>query len=205
MRALTEVVAAVRHTVEKLGPLIHESSVRGIVTGEQAHQLNYHCDLLLHGGRFDWEHYFENGAWAVLERKGRQRSKEERQKFEERAHYLKIEKCIESWSKKQPLARFTYDYLCDLVHPNKGSNLVLLVKREQSVLFDVDGSVEIGHLIFDRIFPLVVKLCVDETRNGSRPSRIPEISVCRWHLIETGLFDRRSACVTSIDATADPE
>jgi hypothetical protein len=108
MRALTEVVAAVRHTVEKLGPLIHESSVRGIVTGEQAHQLNYHCDLLLHGGRFDWEHYFENGAWAVLERKGRQRSKEERQKFEERAHYLKIEKCIESWSKKQPLARFTY-------------------------------------------------------------------------------------------------
>jgi hypothetical protein len=163
MRALIEVVAAVRHTLEKLGPLIHECSARGIVTGEQAQQLNYHCDLLLHGGRFDWEHYFENGAWAVLERKGKQRSKEERQKFEERARYLKIEKCIESWSKKQPLARFAYDYLCDLVHPNKGSNLVLLVKREQSVLFDVDGSIEIGHLIFDRIFPLIIKLCMDET------------------------------------------
>jgi hypothetical protein len=163
MRALIEVVAAVRHTLEKLEPLIHECSTRGIVTGEQAQQLNYHCDLLLHGGRFDWEHYFENGAWAVLERKGKQRSKEERQKFEERARYLKIEKCLESWSKKQPLARFAYDYLSDLVHPNKGSNLVLLVKREQSVLFDVEGSIEIGHLIFDRIFPLIIKLCMDET------------------------------------------
>jgi hypothetical protein len=163
MRALVEAVAAVRHTLEKLEPLIHECSTRGIVTGEQAQQLNYYCDLLLHGGRFDWEHYFQNGAWAVLERKGKQRSKEERQRFEERARYLKIEKCIESWSRKRPLARFAYDYLCDLVHPNKGSNLVLLVNREQNVLFDVDGSIEIGNLIFDRIFPLIIKLCMDET------------------------------------------
>jgi len=163
MRALVEAVAAVRHTLEKLGPLIRECSDRGIVTAEEAHQLNYHSDLLLHGGRFDWQHYFENDAWAVLERKGKQRSKEERQKFEERARYLKLEKCIDSWSKKQPLARFAYDYLCDLVHPNKGSNLVLLVKRGQSVLFDVDGSIELGYLIFERIFPLVIKLCMDET------------------------------------------
>lgn len=163
MRALVEVVAAVRHTLEKLAPLIHESSNSGIITAEETRQLNYHCDLLLHGGRFDWQHYFENDAWAVLERKGKQRSKEERQKFEERARYLKIEKCIESWSKKQPLARFAYDYLSDLVHPNKGSNLVLLVKRGQSVLFDVDGSIELGYLIFERIFPLVIRLCMDET------------------------------------------
>jgi hypothetical protein len=163
MRALVEVVAAVRYTLEKLEPLIHEFSSRGVVTAEQAQQLNHHCDLLLHGGRFDWEHYFENGAWAVLERKGKPRSKEERQKFEERARYLKIDRCIESWSKKQPLAHFAYDYLCDLVHPNKGSNLVLLLKREQSVLFDVDGSIELGNLIFDKIFPLVIKLCMDET------------------------------------------
>jgi hypothetical protein len=163
MRALIEVVATVRHTLEKLEPLIRECSNRGIVTAEEVHQLNYHCDLLLHGGRFDWQHYFENDAWAVLERKSKQRPKEERKQFEERARYLKIEKCIDSWSKKQPLVRFAYDYLCDLVHPNKGSNLVLLVKRGQNVLFDVDGSIELGYLIFEKIFPLAVKLCMDET------------------------------------------
>jgi hypothetical protein len=60
-----------------LEPLIQECISRGDVTTEQAHQLNYHCDLMLHGERFDGEHYFENGAWT-LERKGKQRSKEER-------------------------------------------------------------------------------------------------------------------------------
>jgi hypothetical protein len=111
MRALVEVVAAVRHTLENLDPLIRECSSRGVITADEVGQLNLHCDLLLHGGRFDWAHYFESGAMAVLERKGKQRPKEQRQQFEARARYLKIEKCIESWSKKQPLARFAYDYL----------------------------------------------------------------------------------------------
>ena len=163
MRALVEVVAAVRHTLEKLEPLIHECISRGLVTSDEARQLNHHCDLLLHGGRFDWGHYFENGAWAVLERKGKPRSKEERREYEERARYLKVENCIKSWSKKQPLAGFAYDYLCDLVHPNKGSNLVLLAEQGQSAVFDVDGSKGLGYIIFDRIFPLVIKLCMDET------------------------------------------
>jgi hypothetical protein len=162
MRALLEVIAAVRHTLERLEPLIHECASRGSVTPEQADLLNYHCDLLLHGGRFDWTHYFERGAWAVLEKKTKQRSKEERQQFEERSRYLKIDKCLESWSKKQPLVRFAYDYLCDLVHPNKGSNLVLLVERRHGPVFDVDGSKGLAYLIFDRIFPLVIKLCMDE-------------------------------------------
>jgi hypothetical protein len=165
MRALIEVIAAVRHTLERLAPLIHECTVHGIVTSEEARQLNYHCDLLLHGGRFDWLHFFENGAWAVLEKKGKPRSKEERQKYEEQSRYLKVEKCLESWSKKQPLTRFAYDYLCDVVHPNKRSNLVLLVEREQNALFDVDGSKGLGYLIFDKIFPLVIKLCMDEVHH----------------------------------------
>ena len=105
MRALIESVAAVRHTLEKLAPLIHECTVRGIVTADDARQLNYHCDLLLHGGRFDWQGFFEQGVTATLEKKTRVRPKHERQQFEERRHYLKVEKCIESWSKKQPLGR----------------------------------------------------------------------------------------------------
>jgi hypothetical protein len=131
VRALLEVVAAVRYTLEKMKPIIHECATRGTVTAEEAHQLNYHCDLLLHGGRFDWQAFFEEGAWAVLEKKNKPRTKEERKQFEERARYLKVDTCMKSWSKDQPLAGFAYDYLCDLVHPNKGSNLTVIVEREQ--------------------------------------------------------------------------
>lgn len=163
MRALIEVVAAVRHTLENLEPLIHECTARGVVTSEQARQMNFHCDLLLHGGQFDWGHYFEKGAWAVLEKKSKQRCKEERQEYAQQTRYLKVENCMKTWSKKQPLARFAYDFLCDLVHPNKGSNLVLLVERKSGALFDVDGTNAVGYMIFDRIFPLAIKLCMEET------------------------------------------
>jgi hypothetical protein len=125
----------------------------------------YQAASVLHGGRFDWGHYFENGARAVLERKGKPRSKEERRKYEERTRYLRVEDCIKSWSKKQPLAGFAYDYLCDLVHPNNGSKLVLLAERGHGAVFDVDGSKGLGYTIFDRIFPLVIKLCMDETNH----------------------------------------
>jgi hypothetical protein len=72
---------------------------------------------------------------------------------------------MKSWSQKQPLAGFVYDYLCDLVHPNKGSNLTVLVDREQGAMFDVDGPAKLGMFIFDKIFALVVRLCSDEFAN----------------------------------------
>jgi len=101
----------------------------------------------------------------MLEKKNKARSKEERKRFAERSHYLKVEKCMKSWSEKQPLAGFVYDYLCDLVHPNKGSNLTVLVQRERSAMFDVDGPAKVGMFIFDKIFALVVRLCSDEFAN----------------------------------------
>ena len=62
MRALVEVVAAVRYTLEKMTPIIHTCSNKGTITAEEARQLNYHCDLLLHGGRFDWAEFFQHGV-----------------------------------------------------------------------------------------------------------------------------------------------
>jgi hypothetical protein len=162
MRSMLEVVAAVRYTLKKIQPIIHESGVRGTVTGEDASQLNYHCDLLLHGGRFDWATFFQDGISGALERKNKTRSKEERREFAERAQYLKVESCMKSWSKDQALAGFTYDYLSDLVHPNKGSNLIIITQREQGPTFDVEGQKPLGLLIFDKIFALFARLCSDE-------------------------------------------
>jgi hypothetical protein len=162
MRALIEVVATVRYTVEKMLPIIHLASTRGTITAEEARQLDYECALLLHGGRFDWPAFFQEGAWAMLNKKTKVRSKGERKQYAEKTHYLKMEKCMKDWSISEPLAGFVYDYLNDLVHPNKGSNLTVIVQREQGPMFDVDGPPALGFVIFDKIFPLVVRLCADE-------------------------------------------
>jgi hypothetical protein len=162
MRTLLEVVAAVRYSLGKMRPIIHDCSARGMVTADEARQLNYHCDLLLPGGQFDWQAFFEEGAWAMVGKKNQKRTKQERQEFGQQSHYLRVGKCLESWSKDQPLAGFAYDYLCDLVHLNKGSNLIVLVERQQGPLFDVEGPAKLEMLIFDKIFALVVKLCANE-------------------------------------------
>ena len=162
MRASVEVVAAVRYTIKKMQPIIHECAVRGTVTGEEARQLNHHCDLLLHGGRFDWVSFFQDGISGAIERKNKIRSKEERRQFGEREHYLKVDTCMKNWSKDQALAGFAYDYLCDLVHPNKGSNLIIVAEREQGPTFDVEGRKPLGLLIFDKIFALFTRLCAEE-------------------------------------------
>ena len=97
-----------------------------------------------------------------MDKKKKNRPKEERSQFAAKSQYLKVKTCMESWAKVQPLAEFAYDYLCDLVHPNKGSNLIILVEHDLQAMFDVDGAAKLGMSIFDKIFPLVVRLCADE-------------------------------------------
>jgi hypothetical protein len=59
-----------------------------------------------------------------------------------------------------PAAEFIYDYLSDLVHPNKGSNLVLLVERDGGPVFAADGESRMGMIIFERIFPYAASMCI---------------------------------------------
>jgi hypothetical protein len=47
-----------------------------------------------------------------------------------------------------------------LVHPNKGSNLVLLVERGGGPVFDVGTENRFGTIIFERIFPYAASMCM---------------------------------------------
>ncbi len=51
--------------------------------------------ILLHGGRFNWNAYFTEGAAAIVDRKRMKRTREEKVKFE--MNSLRIGKCIEDW------------------------------------------------------------------------------------------------------------
>ena len=101
---------------------------------------------------------FEEGAAAIVDRKRMKRTKEEKAKHEKNS--IRIGDCIKDWGKESPAAEFIYDYLCDLVHPNKGSNLVLLVERDGGAVFDVGTESRMGMMIFERIFPFAASMCM---------------------------------------------
>lgn len=159
LRAYVELVAAVRFTVKQIQPLIRDAVVSGQISSDAARSIAYHMEILLHGGRFNWAAYFEKGAAGIVDRKLVKRTREEKAKFE--LSGLRIGKCIEHWGKDSPAVDFIYDYLCDLVHPNKGSNLVLLVERDNGPVFDVGHPSRMGMLIFERIFPYAASLCIE--------------------------------------------
>jgi hypothetical protein len=159
LRGYAELVAAVRFTVKRMEPLVRDAVSRGQVSHDMAQSLASHMQILLHGGRFNWAAYFEEGAAAVVDRKRLKRMQQEKAKFE--MNSLRIGKCIDDWGKESPAAQFIYDYLSDLVHPNKGSNLVLLVEREGGPVFDVESGSRMGMLIFERIFPYAASMCME--------------------------------------------
>lgn len=158
LRGYVELVAALRYTVKRATPIVQEAAATGQITAEQARQLANHLNLLLHGGRFNWATYFEQGAKGVIDRRQVKRSKEERQKFE--FNNLRIAKCVDDWAKETPAAEFIYDYLCELVHPNKGSNLILLSEIDGKATFDAKGNGSLALVILNGIFPAAVSMCL---------------------------------------------
>ncbi|QNP43470.1 hypothetical protein H9L15_01260 [Sphingomonas daechungensis] len=158
LRAYAELVATVRFTAKEMMPLIQDAAETGSISVENARTLSSKLNTLLHGGRFNWPLYFEEGAKAVLDRKRAKTTKEERRKFE--TNSLRVGTCFEKWAEEEPAVEFIYDYLCDLVHPNKGSNLILLVERGGNVVFDTSPSSQMGWVIFGRIFPFAASMCL---------------------------------------------
>jgi len=156
-RAYVELVASLRFTVGEMRPIIEKWGADDCVPAEDLERLAYRLHLILYGGRFDWQTYFLEGAKTVMDRKQVKKTKEERKKFD--TLHLRIGACVESWSAEAPEAGFIYDFLCDLVHPNKGSNLVLLQERDGSAVFSADGPTSMGMQIFERIMPYALSLC----------------------------------------------
>lgn len=158
LRGYVELVAAARYTINRMKPLVIDASASGQVSSIVGKKLTEHLQILLRGGRFDWATYFEEGPAAILDKKRMKRTQQQKSQFENSS--LRIGNCITDWAKDNPSVEFIYDYLCDLVHPNKGSNLILLVDSEEGVIFDADRRSRIGMLILERIFPYVASMCL---------------------------------------------
>jgi hypothetical protein len=148
LRAMIEMSSMLRMTTHQLQPLIDKAVNAGEFTNEEGREILRQLSLLLHGGKFDWATYFLKGAKAVLDGRDRPVGNGESASKE----MLRVSKCIKSWAKETPVAGFVYDYLCDLVHPNKGSNLLMIEEGENEMAFGVEGASKIGWLIFDQIF-----------------------------------------------------
>jgi hypothetical protein len=76
----------------------------------------------MHGSRFDWMKFFTTDKKTFAEKL----IEEAKAKNKDYVESLPIARLLDSWNKDMPELRFYYDFFSDLVHPNLGSNLLLM-------------------------------------------------------------------------------
>jgi hypothetical protein len=124
-RSLIEHAASLRYYLrEKVVPLIPEDPRS--VTPEAIAQIQLAFFQLIRGGRFDWSNLLEEWLKGVAlpETPSPQQPSQ-----------VNILTCIQKWAKDEPRVEQLYAMFCDLVHPNLGSNLLVLGITPEKLTF----------------------------------------------------------------------
>lgn len=86
-------------------------------------------DRFLRGNRFSWDAFIE-GRFSELTQTPHQ----------EHLAQVNSTTCLQKWFKASPKLESLYDLFCDLVHPNVGSNLLVLESRAGTLVPNADGA-----------------------------------------------------------------
>ena len=97
---------------------------------------NETLDRFIRGNRFSWDAFME-GRLNDLSKTPHQ----------DHLSQINSNTCLQKWFKDQPNLETLYDLFCDLVHPNFGSNLLVLGTTEKGLLAGGEASESISIFI----------------------------------------------------------
>ena len=166
-RSNFELVASLRYLMKKrVLPFVLKASKTGSYRNEEiVSGLIEPLHGFMMGGRFDWASWYENeGApWSLLaekyekHRKNKSKNKPASPWSDGMAQpvQINIKTQIEDWAKEEPVLGAYYDVLCDLVHPNLGSNLLFAEFNGSVVNYrNREHERTLGCRIVERVLPL---------------------------------------------------
>lgn len=97
------------------------------------------------GSRFDWSKFFTSDKKTfVKDLLEKAKSKEKQVEYPES---LPISRLLDSWSKDMPELHLFYDFYSDLVHPNLGSNLLLMGVSNNTTQIGESSNKSVGKKI----------------------------------------------------------
>jgi len=95
-------------------------------------------DLLIRGSRFSWEAFIA-GRFDEL------RAEPDYQELRQ----THVQTCLDHWSRESPTVKSLYSLLCDMVHPNLGSSLLVIRTDDGSLLAGGEGGAPASaHLVY---------------------------------------------------------
>lgn len=179
-RAMIEHAATLRYYWEKrLVPVIHSASKRGGLTTAEERTVIDSLDQHLRGSRFDWLSFalkdYQRLKESQAARRKEKRGREPKPADLNRPDQVNVATALEHWAKEEEGVHIAYDLFCDLVHPNVGSNMLVIAHADGRLTVAPRSETAIGVDIFRQSLPLLVASAI---REASR--LIPTLILIRY-------------------------
>jgi hypothetical protein len=142
-RSLLEHAAVLRYYAhEKILPIVDQAGSAVNLSDDQVAEIGDLLDRYLRGQRFDW-----SNLAAQLRAQGLAVPPQPQ------VSQINILTCFERWARHEPAVERLYALFCDLVHPNLGSNLLVLGVRDGQLVVGADDAEPLGGLIVASTLP----------------------------------------------------
>lgn len=167
-RGLIELTAVLRYYTKRLQPYIDEAVRAGTVSPAEQQGIIEVLDKQARGGRFNWIEFrfgdrAEFAKRLVANRKKRAGSDDMYAKTNPES--INVQTAIDQWSKESLGIALAYDYFCELVHPNLGSNFLVMGVANGHLTIGGASNKEIADGLCDEGILLLASTAV---RDGAR-------------------------------------
>ena len=170
-RSLLEMTAILRYYTKKLQPIIDEAAKTGIFTQEQQIAMADILDSHARGGRFNWnEFHFGNRSQFAQHLVEERKKKSKNSKHSESDNILEkinpeqvnVLTAIEKWATDEPGALLAYEFFCELVHPNLGSNFMVMGSKAGRLIVGKSSPKDVAKNLCDEGLTMVASTAIRE-------------------------------------------
>lgn len=134
-RAIIETTATLRYYNKKIQTVISNAQNLDAFSQNELSQIIVLLDKHAKGGRFDWNDFWKLSYQDMAEKlvaARKNKNGKENQKMNN-PQQVNILTTIDSWATDEQLVALAYEFFCELVHPNIGSNFVVMGVKNDSL------------------------------------------------------------------------
>ncbi len=136
-RAFIETTAMLRYHNRKIIGVVEAAQSRDAFSPDELKQIVDVLDQHSRGGRFDWfEFWFSNRKNMATQLVARRKSKLKEEPPLPNPSQVNVMTALDRWATDEPGIALAYEFFCELVHPNLGSNFLVMGAK--------DGHLRVG-------------------------------------------------------------
>ena len=166
-RSLLELTAILRYYTVKLQPIIDEAAKTGVFTQEQQQAMADILDNHARGGRFNWHefHFGDRSQFAqhlVKVRKKKKNPQSDNILEKINPEQVNVLTAIEKWAKDDPGVLLAYEFFCELVHPNLGSNFMVMGSKGGRLVVGKSSPKDVAKNLCDEGLTMIASTAIRE-------------------------------------------